>query len=242
MALSRLQGDDRLPAYGKLRDDIAARIAAGEWGADDALPSDNRLARDFGLSVGTVRKALQLLVDEGLLERRQGLGTFLRKPAFDATLFRFFQVRDADSDQTIPTSRLLARVRTTAPDAIAATIGDRDCIRIERLRYLSDQPLLSEVIYIPCRLFAGFETLKDTEIGPLLYPVYYEHFGVFVARAEDEVRFEHSDDTTARRLAIAPGDPVAVIERTAHDVTGQAVEWRIARGPADRFRYRSRIG
>src|SRR5690606_5211180 len=100
------QSDTRLPAYLRLRDDIARRIAAGEWGPDDVLPSENKLSAQHALSVGTVRKAIQQLVDEGLLERRQGSGTFLRKPAFDATLFRFFQAREADGAPSIPTSRL----------------------------------------------------------------------------------------------------------------------------------------
>lgn len=242
MAGTGLHSDNRLPAYLKLRDDLAARIAAGEWGAGEALPSDNRLASEHALSVGTVRKAVQQLVDEGLLERRQGSGTYLRKPAFDATLFRFFQLRDADGGQTIPTSHLISRMPMTAPAAVAARLGETDVIRIERLRFLSEQPLLTEEIYIPRKLFAGFEAIPDDQVGPLLYPVYYEHFGVFVARAEDEVSFARADQSAAKQLGIAAEDPIAVIERTAFSMAGQPVEWRIARGAASHFRYRSRIG
>ena len=176
------------------------------------------------------------------MERRQGTGTFLRKPAFDATLFRFFQAREANSEASIPTSRLISRVRTTAPDHVAQALGTGDVIRIERLRYLSEQPFLSEELYIPYASFAGFETLPDSEVGPLLYPVYLDRYGVFVNRAEDEVRFGAADSVTAKRLGLEQGDPVAVIERTAFTVAGEPIEWRIARGRADSFRYRSRIG
>lgn len=234
--------DTRLPAYLRLRDDLAARIAAGEWRADEALPSDNRLARDGGLSVGTVRKAVQMLVDEGLLERRQGSGTYLRKPAFNATLFRFFQMRDAGSGQSIPSSRLLSRSRVKAPDSVAKVLGTDDVIWIERLRDFADKPFLSEDIYIPANLFAGFEMIPDNEVGPLLYPVYLDRFDVFVASADDEVSFGTADEITAARLEIKPGEAVAVIERTAYSIKGIPIEWRIARGPANRFRYRSRIG
>lgn len=242
MIVAQTQTDVRLPAYIRLRDDIARRIAAGEWSTEEALPSDNRLARDHALSVGTVRKALQQLVDEGLLERRQGSGTYLRKPAFDATLFRFFQIREPGGAASIPTSRLISRAVVTAPDHVAEALGTRDVIRIERLRCLAEQPLLSEELYISRDRFDGFETLPETEIGPLLYPVYLDRFGVFVARAEDEVRFGGADKTAAHRLGIMAGDPVAIIERTAFAVTGEAVEWRLACGRADRFRYLSRIG
>ena len=234
--------DARLPAYLRLRDELAARVAAGEWRADEALPSDNRLAREGNLSVGTVRKAVQMLVDEGLLERRQGSGTYLRKPAFNATLFRFFQMRDAGSGQSIPTSRLISRERVKAPDDIVKVLGTDDVIRIERLRDFADRPFLSEDIYIPASLFAGFESIPDTELGPLLYPVYFDRFDVFVASADDEVSFGTADATTAARLGIAEGEAIAVIERTAYSINGTPIEWRIARGPANRFRYRTRIG
>ena len=242
MAMFAQTSDDRLPAYQRLRDDIARRVAAGEWGPDVALPSDNRLAAEHSLSVGTVRKALQILTEEGLLERRQGSGTFLRKPAFDATLFRFFQVREHGTKASMPSSRLISRRITAAPAQVKQALGTDRVIRIDRLRFLSEQPLLSEEIYIDADRFAGFETLADDEIGPLLYPVYYDRFGVFVARAEDEVSFSAATPTIAERLEIAPGAPIATIERTAFSMTGEAVEWRIASGPAERFRYRSRIG
>ncbi|QFT79995.1 HTH-type transcriptional repressor YvoA [Roseovarius sp. THAF27] len=242
MAQALNVSDDRLPAYLRLRDDIARRIAAGEWKPDEALPSDNRLAAEHALSVGTVRKALQKLSDEGLLERRQGAGTFLRKPAFDATLFRFFQVREHGSEQSIPTSRLISRALVTPTEHVAAALGTTEVIRIERLRCLSEQPLLFEEIYIPQSRFPGFATIPADEIGPLLYPVYFERFGVFVARAEDEVSFGTADHAVAQRLGLGEGAAVATIERTAFAMTGEAVEWRVAYGRADRFRYRSRIG
>ena len=91
MATGFATSDDRLPAYVRLRDTLATRIANGEWTPDQPIPSEARLAKEYGLSVGTVRKGVDGLVDEGLLERRQGSGTFVRAPSFNATLFRFFQ-------------------------------------------------------------------------------------------------------------------------------------------------------
>lgn len=249
MPYQSMPSDERLPAYLRLRDELAARIAAGEWGPDRALPSENALARDHRLSVGTVRKAVQQLVDEGLLERRQGSGTYLRKPAFDATLFRFFQMQGrfqmqgpGEDARSIPKSQLITRVRMTAPEPVAAILGTADTIRIERVRSLSGRPILAEEIYIRADRFEGLESLPAHELGPLLYPVYYDRFGVFVARAIDDVSFGRADATTAARLGIAEAAPVACIERTAFTIDGTAIEWRIARGDALNFRYRSRIG
>ena len=75
--------DERLPAYARLRDTLASRIANGEWMADQPIPSEARLAREYGVSIGTVRKGIDGLVGEGLLERRQGSGTYVKAPSFN---------------------------------------------------------------------------------------------------------------------------------------------------------------
>lgn len=232
--------DSRLPAYVQLRDAIAARVAKGEWQPESALPSENQLTKETGLSIGTVRKALQMLVDEGLLERKQGLGTFLRKRAFDASLFRFFALRSTGA-ATIPTSKLLIRERKQAPPTIAAILKSTHCIRIDRLRSQGETILLNEEIWLPLPLFEGIETLPEIEIGPLLYPFYSQRFQVFIANAEDEVSFAIPPADIAAKIGIAPSQYAARIERKAFDANGKIVEWRCAWGAAEHFRYRSRL-
>ena len=234
--------DARLPAYARLRDTLTARIAAGVWTPERPIPSEARLAKEFDVSVGTVRKAVDGLVGEGLLERRQGSGTFMRAPSFNATLFRFFAMRDSDgAPLSIPQSKMILRSRAEAPDEAAEALGTRDVVRIVRLRSLSEQPVLFEEIYIPQARFPGFESLPDIAFGPLLYPTYFEHFAVLVKRATDEVAFGRASGTVAQHLWLETGDPLAVIRRTAFDVEDRPVEWRIASGSAEGFRYRSEI-
>ncbi|MEM8959066.1 MAG: GntR family transcriptional regulator [Pseudomonadota bacterium] len=242
MAVSFHTTDDRLPAYIRLRDTLTGRIAAGEWTADQPIPSEAKLAKEYGLSVGTVRKSVDGLVGEGLLERRQGSGTYVKAPSFDATLFRFFQWREVDGTQlSIPSSKLIVRTRSAAPPEAEEALGTGDVIKIVRVRSLSDLPVLLEEIYIPASLFAGFETLAEDRLGPLLYPIYFEHFGILVKRATDDLTFGMADEATAKQLRLNRGDPLAVIRRTAYDIEQNPVEWRIARGSAAQFRYRSEI-
>lgn len=234
--------DIRLPAYARLRDTLAARIANGEWTADQPIPSESRLAQEYRLSVGTVRKGVDGLVSEGLLERRQGSGTYVKAPSFDATLFRFFQWRDVDgADVSIPSSQLILRSACFAPSEAAEALGTSDVIKIVRLRSLSDLPVLFEEIYIPIAQFDGFDALDENAFGPLLYPLYFEYFGVLVKRATDVLSFDTATDTVAKQLRLRPGDPLAVIRRTAFDIEGKPVEWRIAHGSAAQFRYRTEI-
>ena len=234
--------DSRLPAYVRLRDTLASRIASGEWTAQAPIPSEARLAKEYGLSVGTVRKSVDGLVAEALLERRQGSGTYVRAPSFDATLFRFFQLRETDGSQlSIPSSHLILRTLTKAPPEAEAALGVTDVIKIVRLRSLSDVPALFEEIYLPATRFKGFADLSDAKFGPLLYPLYFDRFGVLVKRATDDLSFEVASDLVAGQLRLRPNDPLAVIRRTAFDINDQPVEWRIAQGSAAQFRYRSEI-
>jgi GntR family transcriptional regulator len=234
--------DDRQPAYVQLRDALTSRIVSGEWMPDQALPSESRLADYYQVSIGTLRKAVDGLVDEALLERRQGAGTYVRTPSFDRTLFRFFQIRDARGEcASIPSSHLLLRAVVRAPREARKALGTSDVIKIVRLRSLSDEPILFERIYIPRERFSGFETMPKEELGPLLYPIYFKAFGVLVKSATDDLSFGRANVETAKRLKIDRGEAIAVIHRTAFDVSGNALEWRVAHGSALRFNYRSEI-
>ncbi|WP_428929148.1 GntR family transcriptional regulator [Marinibacterium sp. SX1] len=236
------QTDARLPAYARLRDTLSGRIARGEWTPDQPIPSEARLAGEFDVSVGTVRKAVDGLVGEGLLERRQGSGTYVRAPSFNATLFRFFPMRESDgSPLSIPQSRMLDRTLTRATGEAAQALGEIEVIKITRLRSLSDQPVLFEEIYISRDRFDGFQDLPESAFGPLLYPLYFERFGLLVKRATDEVSFGRASDAVAGQLQVPQGDPLAIIRRTAFDIEDRPVEWRIASGSAKGFRYVSEI-
>lgn len=234
--------DERLPAYARLRDEFAECIGSSEWEQDKPIPAEAKLAKAYGVSIGTVRKAVDGLVNEGLLERRQGSGTYLRKPSFNASLFRFFKMHGDDSTRkVIPSSQLLLRVVTKAPKEAREALGSEDVIKIVRLRKMSDEPMLYEEIYIPHELFAGLESIPQKEIGPLLYPMYLETFKVYVKKVIDDLSFEHAAPEVATQLGISEGDFVATIRRTAFDLDGRAIEWRVARGSASKFNYRSEI-
>ena len=89
--------DDRLPRYQRLRDDLAARIVSNEWRPGDPIPSEAELGAHYGVAIGTVRKAIDQLVADAVLERQQGRGTFVRRARFNSSLFRFFRFQSGSS-------------------------------------------------------------------------------------------------------------------------------------------------
>ncbi|RZF28616.1 GntR family transcriptional regulator [Paraburkholderia sp. UYCP14C] len=239
-----MPADDRLPRYQRLRDEMVALIAARHWRPGEAIPTEQALAQSYDVAVGTVRKAVDLLVAEGLLERFQGRGTFVRRASFDSSLFRFFRFQTRQGERRIPESRILRREVVDAPSAVAATLqisSSARVIQMTRLRLIDDVPMLAEEIWLPYVRFAAFAQMDLNEVGDLLYPVYETQCNQVVASATETLTVEAIGPLHARLLRIEPGTPAVVIERLAYGYDRQPLEWRRSRGPASEFIYQAEI-
>ena len=239
--MNALSSDVRLPLYQRLRDHLAEQIANNRWRPGEAIPTEAALSAEYQLSTGTVRKAVDALVSEGILERQQGRGTFIRRPQFQSSLFRFFRFQTAAGERRVPESRILSIEPVTAPSAVAQALGlplDAPVIRIVRVRLLDVQPVLAEEIWLPRNRFQPLLEIDLSSKGPLLYPIYEEVCGQVVASAEETLTAESVNDVYARLLQVPVNSPVVVIERLARDYAGTPLEWRRSRGHAEHFRYR----
>jgi GntR family transcriptional regulator len=239
--MNALSSDVRLPLYQRLRDHLAEQIANNRWRPGEAIPTEAALSAEYQLSTGTVRKAVDALVSEGILERQQGRGTFIRRPQFQSSLFRFFRFQTAAGERRVPESRILSIEPVAAPSAVAQALGlplDAPVIRIVRVRLLDVQPVLAEEIWLPRNRFQPLLEIDLSSKGPLLYPIYEEVCGQVVASAEETLTAESVNDVYARLLQVPVNSPVVVIERLARDYAGTPLEWRRSRGHAEHFRYR----
>lgn len=236
--------DDRLPLYQRLHDELSDRIAAQRWRPGEAIPTEAELVKEFAASVGTVRKAIDMLVAEGALERFQGRGTFVRRARFDSSLFRFFRFQKENGERQVPEARILRREVLDAPSAVASALRlapGAQVIHLTRVRLLDAKPLLAESIWLPKDKFAALLDIDTGEFGDLLYPLYEERCGQVIASAEEDLTAEAVDDVHARLLQLEPGAPVIVVERVALGYDRQPLEWRRSRGPAAQFRYHVEI-
>lgn len=236
--------DTRLPRYQRLRDQLAGQIAERRWAPGTAIPTEHELASAYGLAIGTVRRAIDQLVADGLLERFQGRGTFVRRPNFDGSLLRFFRARNQGGNAPVRASRILMREVTEAPSEVCSTLridASARVIHMSRLRLVGDAPILAEEIWLPYKPFAAFAMLDTSEIGDLLYPVYEAHCNQVIASARETLTVETVDVMHARLLRIDPGTPVVVVERVAYGYDRRPLEWRRSRGPASEFAYQVEI-
>ena len=193
------------------------------------LPSEIQLGVEFGVSQGTVRKALDTLAAENLVVRRQGRGTFVAEHDTDRTLFHFFHMVGEAAERQLPDSRVLScrygRATATEAGRLALLPGD-PVARIRRVRLLGGAPSIVETIALSEALFPSIG--RDGDLPNTLYELYERRYAVTVARARERLRATLADTDTAELLAIEVGTPLLEIDRTAFALDGTPVEWRVS--------------
>lgn len=231
-----------LSRYAAIAADLRARIAAGEWPPGTALPSEQVLAGQQRVAMATLRRALELLAAQGLVERVHGRGTFVRASMSGAPMLRFFRFGDGSGE--VPRSRVASRRRSAAPAEVAQALGlprGETVLHLLRVRSLAGQPRLLEDIWLPLPLF---QVLADTPTAgwdDLFYPMYAQRCGVHVQRASDDIGFSSLSAAQAAHLELSAGHPCARVLRRAFDQAGRCVEVRTTLGDAHAFHYTVQI-
>jgi GntR family transcriptional regulator len=242
--LSRLANPLGQSRYGGVASALRERILGGEWAPGEAIHAESALAQSYGVALGTIRQALSLLVEDGLLERRHGKGTFVSPGLSGASMLRFFRFRAPGASAEPPVSQIVSRRLRRADAAEAGRFGlraDGQVLQLERLRSIDGQPCLLETIVLPLPLFGALADSDPEEWGNLLYPAYQQRCGVLVHQAEDHLSFAQLNATQARRLRLQAGHPCVVVHRTTHDRVGRCVELRTTRGDAFAFEYTAQV-
>ncbi|MFS8978334.1 GntR family transcriptional regulator [Cupriavidus necator] len=230
--------------YGQIAAELQARIVSGDWPPGEAIPAEGVLAKEFGIALGTIRQAIAVLVQHGLLERVQGKGTFVRKGLTGGSLMRFFRFGGADAVTAVPRSEILScrsvRLDKAMAERFELPSGARG-LAISRRRWLEDKPRLLESIWLPLPRCEALQQLPVAQWGDLLYPLLGSQCGITVHRAVDEVTFRTLAADEASLLELPDAHPCAVVTRRAFDLRGTCIEYRLTRGDAYAFRYTADI-
>lgn len=234
-----------LSRYGGLAALLRARITQGDWVPGGAIPAESVLAREHGVALGTMRQAIAVLVAEGLLERVQGRGTFVRAGLSGASMLRFFRFRSqGQALSEAPRSEILHSTVAPASDAQAEALGlpaGAELMRLRRLRSIAGTPCLLETLWLPLPLFQPLRELPTAEWGDLLYPRYLQTVGVPVTRAQDDLSFGLLSAADARDLQLPSGHPCVQVSRRAFDIKGRCIELRQTLGDAFSFHYSAQL-
>ena len=170
------------PLYLQIKGLLEQRLEAGEWRPAEPIPSEHDLARRFGVSQGTVRKAIEALAADNLVVRRQGKGTFVATHTEErASMFRFLRIRRNDGEDEYPGSRLIDVRRAKAPAEVARLLelkpGD-GVIVLRRVLEYSGAPVVLDEITLPAALFKGLTKARFLAYQGPMYGFFETQFGV----------------------------------------------------------------
>jgi GntR family transcriptional regulator len=219
------------PLYREVKRQLMGALSGGEWKPGDAIPPERRLAERYGISIGTVRRAIDELVAENMLIRQQGRGTFVASHNRDRLLFYFFHVVPQDGAKEYPIVRLLgfakAKADKLASDTLAIAVGD-PIFRIRNLLSLSGEPVMVDDISVSAARFPGMTERAIRERQSTVYNLYQDAFGISVVRTVERLRATTVDAEIAPLLHVAPGAPMLQIRRVALTYSDVPVELRMS--------------
>lgn len=216
-----------IPLYEQIDAELRKRLIEGTWRAGMMIPSELQFAAEFGVSLGTVRRAVDTLVAEGVLRRRQGLGTFVTELTERRSLWLYFNFVRADGKRVFPESRFLARSsgRANAAEMAALGLTSRDrVLRFERLRLLESRPVIIENITVPEACFPGLG--EHAPLTNQLFRHYEARYGLSVVRADERLSAVRAGRNEAKLLKVRAGAPLLRVERIAYLLDGRPIELR----------------
>jgi GntR family transcriptional regulator len=237
-----------LPKYHQVYLLLRQRLAEGAW--SDGLPAEPRLAAEFGVARVTVRRALEALAAEGLIERTPGRGTV---PVRERARVQDEPVRAPLEGllENIVTMGLRTSVRVIefergpAPEPVARALGlatEAPVQKAVRVRATREGPLSHITTWVPAGLAAGFGR-RELARKPIL--VLLEEAGVRIGGATQTVSARLADATVAPLLEVAVGSALLSVSRRVSDDRGRPVQWLQGLYRPDRYRYEmelSRVG
>ncbi len=232
-----------VPLYEQVKKDILRRIIAGDWSPGSFLPNEFALAEQYGVSQGTLRKALNELTAEKYLVRYQGKGTAVAVVEDDTALFPFFFLSRRDNKHIPPVSQIngIARIKASSDIAGHLQINEGDeVIEIKRVRILDNECVINEIVYISLKV-TGDIHFEDQQFPNTLY-VYYQHkCGIRIHRAVEDIEAVLPTADDVKKLGIVKTQPVMKISRTSFDVQERVVEYRISKINTQNFVYRASL-
>jgi GntR family transcriptional regulator len=214
--------------YLQVRDALAERIASGAWKPGTPIANENELAREIGVSAGTVRKALELLEAQRLITRRQGRGTFVsdQTSGEQAARFRNFRGPDGERMQGRLASVEVAEGRVNELELRRLRLAAGDAVyRIRRVRYHAGRNFMVEDATVLAALFPRLPERREIA-GNIT--VLASEYGVLLGGAQERISLGVPAADVAEALGIAPGTPALLRERLVFMLDGPPVELGIA--------------
>jgi GntR family transcriptional regulator len=228
------------PLYEQVKNAMLSALAHGEWKQGEAIPPEKVLAERFGVSIGTLRKAVDELAADNILVRHQGRGTFVALHTRNHHFFKFFRIVRNDGDKSYPTQQLARFRRVRAAPLIREKLGLATSAHVFEYRNvlsLHGRVVMVDDISLPEALFPGLTEQMLRQRPSTLYALYQDSFGINVIGTDERLRTCRADESQAQWLGVAPGEPLLQIRRVAYSYHRLAVEWRVSHLNTESYEY-----
>ncbi|QTF09765.1 GntR family transcriptional regulator [Brenneria izadpanahii] len=227
--------------YEVVKRHISEAILMGQLTPGSVLPGEQALAADFGVSVGTVRKALAALTDEGMLMRRRKTGTVVTgwAPLHNLShFFQYFRLHGKDGALVHSATQLLDYQVAIASADEAAKLQispSEQVIRLKRLRRVKGIAAMHEVMVLPVLHFPDFPPAE--QVPELLYRFLLEHYGVRVAAVREQLTAVLATPEDLTLLELSEPHAIMVIDEISFDQSAVPVILAHHRFSTDHFIY-----
>lgn len=237
MPSPQLNRQSGIPLYLQLHDLLRSKIERGEWQPGDMLPTESALMEQYQVSRATVRQALDTLVQEGLIYRERGRGTFVSHPKVQQGLVRIVSfTEDMHQRGFEPGTKVLSATLIAASKDLAKSLDiepGAEVARIERLRLADSEPMSIEISYLVHDYCPG--VLERDYAQYPLREMLERTYNIHLASATQAIRAINASQEIAKQLNISPGDALLFIERVSLTDYGVPIEFLRIYHRGDRY-------
>ncbi len=235
-----LERESAVPLYVQLEQILHGRISSGEWAPGQRIPSENELNRHYGLSRMTVRGVLTKLVNDGLLVRVPGKGTYVAEPKISAVSPAYRGVREQLEALGYSTTTRLVSLGLESPSAgVRTQLGladDEQVWAIVRVRSVEGSPISLHRSYVPARLAPGLDS--HDVVGEQLCVVLETEYGLPMRHVREELEAVAVSAADARELRMRRGSPALLLHDVIGDERAQPFEYSTIVFRGDKLRLR----
>lgn len=232
-----------MPLYEQVAECLRQEIAKSQYGIHGNIGTHSQIAQRFGVSLITVRKAVQILADENLVDIKQGKGTFV-KNLFIRDNYNVFTgasvVLDKNNIQGSIYVRHFIHIDTPEhlPEEAKNALGG-DCFYLQRIHSIEKDPVACADIYLPSS-YGERMTKKDVELYTI-YQIYQNKLGVKLGQGRQLIRANGAAKEIGKLLLIEPGAPVLEIERFAYDSEDRLIEYMLLTYEYDKYEFEVKL-
>jgi GntR family transcriptional regulator len=232
-----LQRESRVAMHRQIAHQLREAIAKGQYGPGDRIPTEPELSERFGVSRITARQAVEHLVREGLVVRKQGKGTFVQGPLVRHDLLELRGIYDELVQQGLnPETELLEYGERVPPARVADRLasGERKLLHWRRLYRLKGKPFGLSFVYMDA---AGTPIDRDTVTRLPTYEILRSVLRVEIDRADVASRYEAGKAGVCRAMGFPSGTPLMVLERVSYSAHGQPREHTLYYAQASSYEF-----